>query len=288
MGRHCQGVPAASKAGRAPWERRLPLFTRLHVQRGGTGRFNRPVPTRCAERPPSPGLHPHASGPRSAPAGTGRRLRLENAKQPQGNDDRNRNSDQPKQTTFQHVRASSAAFALNAPIRSAVPHRPVHAAPIVMVRRFLPCGAACVRRRIPIRIAVTRGDVEPFLLPRDAAGLQEAVTVRDLPYCLPRHNGRVEDDAEIIMSRPRHEHRATIDHMVETTRGSRVTRSVEGARSHDSPGPFPVTDCAGWDGPGRDKPRHALAIRGSGHASISTGCSWAAAHVWTSTLRRLG
>lgn len=53
----------------------------------------------------------------------------------------------------------------------------------------------------------------------DAAGAQETVTANDLFYWPPGHNVRVEDDAEIIMFSPQHEHGRVINHMIERTRG---------------------------------------------------------------------
>ncbi|HYF07208.1 MAG TPA: hypothetical protein VD970_06270 [Acetobacteraceae bacterium] len=53
----------------------------------------------------------------------------------------------------------------------------------------------------------------------DAAGREETVTSRDLFYWPPGHNVRVEEDAEIIMFSPQHEHSEVIGHMIEKTRG---------------------------------------------------------------------
>lgn len=47
----------------------------------------------------------------------------------------------------------------------------------------------------------------------DAAGKQETVARNDLFYWPPGHNVRVEDDAEIVMFSPQHEHSHVIDHM---------------------------------------------------------------------------
>lgn len=46
-------------------------------------------------------------------------------------------------------------------------------------------------------------------------GVQETVRSNDLFYWPPGHNVKVEDDAEIIMFSPQHEHKHVIDHMRE-------------------------------------------------------------------------
>jgi hypothetical protein len=48
----------------------------------------------------------------------------------------------------------------------------------------------------------------------DAVGKQETVHAHDLFYWPPGHNVRVDDDAEIIMFSPQHEHSQVIDHML--------------------------------------------------------------------------
>lgn len=48
----------------------------------------------------------------------------------------------------------------------------------------------------------------------DASGSQETVTANDLFYWPPGHNVRVDDDAEIVMFSPQHEHSVVIDHMI--------------------------------------------------------------------------
>lgn len=53
----------------------------------------------------------------------------------------------------------------------------------------------------------------------DAAGREETVNTHDLFYWPPGHNVRVDDDAEIIMFSPQHEHSVVIDHMIEVTKG---------------------------------------------------------------------
>lgn len=47
----------------------------------------------------------------------------------------------------------------------------------------------------------------------DATGKQETVARNDLFYWPPGHNVRVDDDAEIVMFSPQHEHSHVIDHM---------------------------------------------------------------------------
>jgi hypothetical protein len=48
-------------------------------------------------------------------------------------------------------------------------------------------------------------------------GRQETVKANDLFYWPPGHNVRVDDDAEIIMFSPQHEHNLVIDHMIAKT-----------------------------------------------------------------------
>ena len=52
----------------------------------------------------------------------------------------------------------------------------------------------------------------------DADGLQETVSANDLLHWPPGHNVHVDDDAEIVMFSPQHEHTEVIDHMIEKTR----------------------------------------------------------------------
>lgn len=52
----------------------------------------------------------------------------------------------------------------------------------------------------------------------DAAGRQESVATSDLFYWPPGHNVRVDEDAEIVMFSPQHEHSHVIDHMIEKTK----------------------------------------------------------------------
>lgn len=52
----------------------------------------------------------------------------------------------------------------------------------------------------------------------DADGLQETVNANDLFYWPAGHNVKVDDDAEIIMFSPQHEHSQVINHMIEKTK----------------------------------------------------------------------
>jgi len=49
----------------------------------------------------------------------------------------------------------------------------------------------------------------------DGKGAQETVAANDLFYWPPGHNVRVDEDAEIIMFSPQHEHSHVINHMIE-------------------------------------------------------------------------
>ena len=53
----------------------------------------------------------------------------------------------------------------------------------------------------------------------DASGKQETVTADDLFYWPPGHNVRVDEDANIVMFSPEHEHSQVIDHMIRKTGG---------------------------------------------------------------------
>ena len=53
----------------------------------------------------------------------------------------------------------------------------------------------------------------------DAEGRHETVAANDLFYWPPGHNVRVEDDAEIIMFSPQHEHSQVIEHMIRKVQG---------------------------------------------------------------------
>jgi hypothetical protein len=52
----------------------------------------------------------------------------------------------------------------------------------------------------------------------DAAGCKETVKTDDLFYWPPGHNVMVDEDAEIVMFSPQHEHSRVIDHMIARTR----------------------------------------------------------------------
>jgi len=53
----------------------------------------------------------------------------------------------------------------------------------------------------------------------DAEGRQETVAAEDLFHWPPGHNVRVDEDADLIMFSPQHEHGRVIDHLIEKTRG---------------------------------------------------------------------
>ncbi len=57
---------------------------------------------------------------------------------------------------------------------------------------------------------VVRGQVTTT----DAAGVKETVKANDLFYWPPGHNVKVNDDAEIGMFSPQHEHSQVINHMI--------------------------------------------------------------------------
>lgn len=52
----------------------------------------------------------------------------------------------------------------------------------------------------------------------DAYGTTETVSAEDLFYWPPGHNVLVEEDAEIIMFSPQHEHSHVINHMIDMTK----------------------------------------------------------------------
>ena len=52
-----------------------------------------------------------------------------------------------------------------------------------------------------------------------ADGARETVTANDLFYWPAGHNVKVDEDAEIIMFSPQHEHSVVIDHMIEKVNG---------------------------------------------------------------------
>lgn len=53
----------------------------------------------------------------------------------------------------------------------------------------------------------------------DAEGASETVGAADLFYWPPGHNVRVDEDAEIVMFSPQHEHSHVIDHMIRKVKG---------------------------------------------------------------------
>ena len=53
----------------------------------------------------------------------------------------------------------------------------------------------------------------------DGDGRRETVTTNDLFYWPPGHNVKVDEDAEIVMFSPQHEHGLVIDHMISRTGG---------------------------------------------------------------------
>lgn len=53
----------------------------------------------------------------------------------------------------------------------------------------------------------------------DSTGARETVQADDLFYWAPGHNVLVEEDADIIMFSPQHEHSRVIDHMIEKVKG---------------------------------------------------------------------
>jgi hypothetical protein len=53
----------------------------------------------------------------------------------------------------------------------------------------------------------------------DVFGKEETVSAEDLFYWPPGHNVRVEDDADIIMFSPEHEHTQVINHLIRKTAG---------------------------------------------------------------------
>ncbi|WP_299397629.1 cupin domain-containing protein [uncultured Gelidibacter sp.] len=53
----------------------------------------------------------------------------------------------------------------------------------------------------------------------DVSGKQETVHANELFYWPPGHNVKVNEDAEIVMFSPQHEHTQVINHMIEKTSG---------------------------------------------------------------------
>ena len=54
----------------------------------------------------------------------------------------------------------------------------------------------------------------------DANDTRETVNANDLFYWPAGHNVRVDEDAEIIMFSPQHEHSRVIEHMIDKVKGS--------------------------------------------------------------------
>ncbi len=53
----------------------------------------------------------------------------------------------------------------------------------------------------------------------DASGQHETVSANDLFYWPAGHNVRVDEDAEIVMFSPQHEHTRVIEHMIQKVNG---------------------------------------------------------------------
>jgi hypothetical protein len=53
----------------------------------------------------------------------------------------------------------------------------------------------------------------------DASGQSETVRTNDMFYWPPGHNVKVDEESEIVMFSPQHEHSRVIDHMIARTRG---------------------------------------------------------------------
>lgn len=53
----------------------------------------------------------------------------------------------------------------------------------------------------------------------DAKGVRESVSANDLFYWPAGHNVKVNEDAEIVMFSPQHEHTHVINHMIEKVKG---------------------------------------------------------------------
>jgi hypothetical protein len=53
----------------------------------------------------------------------------------------------------------------------------------------------------------------------DASGHKETVKTNDLFYWPPGHNVHVDEEAEIVMFSPQHEHSHVIDHMIARAKG---------------------------------------------------------------------
>ena len=53
----------------------------------------------------------------------------------------------------------------------------------------------------------------------DAEGIEETVNAKELFYWPSGHNVKVNEDAEIVMFSPQHEHSHVINHMIEKVKG---------------------------------------------------------------------
>jgi hypothetical protein len=53
----------------------------------------------------------------------------------------------------------------------------------------------------------------------DTYGFEESVISQDLFYWPPGHNVKVDEDAEIVMFSPQHEHTSVLDHMIRKISG---------------------------------------------------------------------
>ncbi|WP_319499503.1 hypothetical protein [uncultured Draconibacterium sp.] len=53
----------------------------------------------------------------------------------------------------------------------------------------------------------------------DAEGIEESVNAKELFYWPSGHNVKVNEDAEIVMFSPQHEHSHVINHMIEKVKG---------------------------------------------------------------------
>lgn len=76
-----------------------------------------------------------------------------------------------------------------------------------------------IRMEIPgavIRQRKDFGDVSGY---GKISGEQETVHANDLFYWPPGHHVKVDEDAEIVMFSPQHEHSEVIDHMIEKVKG---------------------------------------------------------------------
>ncbi|WP_303925906.1 hypothetical protein [Draconibacterium sediminis] len=61
--------------------------------------------------------------------------------------------------------------------------------------------------------------ISGVLTTTDAEGVEESVKAKDLFYWPSGHNVKVNEDAEIVMFSPQHEHTHVINHMIEKVKG---------------------------------------------------------------------